>query len=65
LRGQSKEEKAAITRGFIETVLPLLKSGRVKPVIDRIFSIREAENAHQYLYKGEHFGKIVLTWESF
>jgi putative PIG3 family NAD(P)H quinone oxidoreductase len=65
LRGQSNQEKAAITRGFTETVLPLLKSGRVKPVIDRIFSIREAENAHQYLYKGEHFGKIVLTWESF
>ena len=65
LRSQSREEKAAITRGFIETVLPLLKSGRVKPVIDRIFSMREVEDAHQYLRKGEHFGKIVLTWESF
>jgi len=65
LRSQSKEEKAAITRGFIETVLPLLESGRVKPVVDRIFSIREVENAHRYLVKGEHFGKIVLTWESF
>ena len=31
LRSQSKEDKAAITRGFIEAVLPLLKSGRVKP----------------------------------
>jgi len=65
LRSQSKEEKAAIARGFTETVLPLLRSGRVKPIVDRIFSIREAEDAHQYLAKGEHFGKIVLTWESF
>ena len=62
LRSQSREEKAEITRGFIETVLPLLKSGRVKPIIDRIFSISEVENAHRYLSKGEHFGKIVLTW---
>ncbi len=65
LRSQSKEEKAEIAHGFIGTVLPLLKSGHVKPVIDRIFSIREAEDAHRYLSKGEHFGKIVLTWESF
>ncbi len=63
LRSQSRHEKAAITRGFIETVLPLLKSGRVKPVIDRIFPIREVEDAHLYLSKGEHFGKIELVWE--
>lgn len=62
LRTQSNEEKAAITRGFIQTVLPLLESGRVKPVIDRIFPISEVEEAHRYLRKGEHFGKIVLAW---
>ncbi len=65
LRSQSQEEKAEITRGFIEMVLPLLKSGRVKPIIDRIFPISEVEDAHRYLKKGEHFGKIVLAWESF
>jgi putative PIG3 family NAD(P)H quinone oxidoreductase len=62
LRTQSNEEKAEITRGFIQTVLPLLRSGRVKPIIDRIFPISEVEEAHRYLRKGEHFGKIVLTW---
>jgi putative PIG3 family NAD(P)H quinone oxidoreductase len=62
LRSQSKEEKAEITRKFIENVIPLLKSGRVKPIIDRIFPISEVEDAHRYLSKGEHFGKIVLTW---
>ncbi|MDR3555519.1 MAG: NAD(P)H-quinone oxidoreductase [Syntrophobacteraceae bacterium] len=65
LRGQSREEKAEITRGFIRTVAPLLKSGRVKPIVDRIFSISEVEDAHRYLASGEHFGKIVLTWKSF
>lgn len=65
LRSQSSEEKAAITRGFVETVLPLLASGKVKPVIDRVFPIRDVEEAHRYLKQGEHFGKVVLTWESF
>ncbi len=65
LRSQSREEKAEITRGFAQTVLPLLKSGRVKPIVDRIFSIAEVEEAHRYLSSGEHFGKIVLTWKSF
>jgi len=65
LRSQSKEEKAQIARGFIETVLPLLESGRVRPVIDRIFPISEVEGAHRYLREGKHFGKIVLTWKPF
>jgi NADPH:quinone reductase len=64
LRSQSREEKAVIARGFIDTVLPLLKDGKVRPIIDRIFPIRQAEEAHRYLKAGEPFGKVVLTWES-
>lgn len=65
LRSQSREEKAAIIEGFGRTAVPLLASGKVRPIIDRIFPIRDVEEAHQYLSKGEHFGKVVLTWESF
>jgi len=65
LRSQSREEKAAIIEGFTRTVVPLLASGEVRPIIDTIFPIRKVEEAHQYLLKNEHFGKIVLTWESF
>jgi len=63
LRSQSREEKAAIIEGFARTVVPLLASGEVRPIIDKIFPVREVEQAHQYLLKGQHFGKIVLTWE--
>ncbi len=65
LRTQSGEEKARIARGFSETVLPLLASGKVRPIIDRIFVMEDVEKAHDYLKKGEHFGKVVLTWGSF
>lgn len=65
LRSQSRKEKAGITEGFVRTVVPLLASGKVRPIIDRTFPISEVEDAHLYLKQGEHFGKIVLTWESF
>ncbi len=65
LRSQSRQEKAAITSAFKKDVLPLLADGRVRPVIDRIFPIIQVEEAHGYLRQGEHFGKVVLTWESF
>jgi NADPH:quinone reductase-like Zn-dependent oxidoreductase len=45
-------------------VLPLLESGEVRPIVDRIYPIQEAEAAHQYLREGQHFGKIVLTWHT-
>lgn len=65
LRAQSGDEKAAIASGFRRTVLPLLASGAARPIIDKVYSIRQVEEAHGYLRRGEHFGKIVLTWESF
>ena len=63
LRSQSAEEKDEIVRQFKRDVLPLLESAKVRPVIDRVYPIGQAEEAHQYLREGEHFGKIVLTWE--
>jgi putative PIG3 family NAD(P)H quinone oxidoreductase len=62
LRSRSREEKAEIMASFRREVLPLLARGRVKPVVDRIFPVTEAEAAHRYLKDGKHFGKIVLQW---
>jgi putative PIG3 family NAD(P)H quinone oxidoreductase len=63
LRSRTKEEKAALTQAFQERISPLLKSGKVSPVIDRIFPIAEAVEAHRYMQEGRHFGKIVLSWQ--
>jgi NADPH:quinone reductase len=64
LRSRSQEEKAALTRAFRDRVLPLLGSGEVRPIVDRIYPIQEVEAAHQYLRQRQHFGKIVLTWHT-
>ena len=41
LRTRSIEEKATATRLFAEQVVPLLASGAVRPVIDRVFKMEE------------------------
>lgn len=43
------------------TVLKLLASGHLKPVVDRIFPLAACADAHRYLESGEQFGKVVLT----
>lgn len=63
LRVQSSQEKAALTKAFAEHVRPLLASGRVKPIVDRVFPLQAVEEAHQYMKANRHFGKIVLVWE--
>ena len=35
-------------------------SGQLRPVIDRVFPLAEAADAHRRLEKSEQFGKIVL-----
>lgn len=63
LRSRSDAEKTAITDRFKGDVLPLLASGSVKPVIDRVYPMVEVEQAHERMRSGEHFGKLVLTWD--
>ena len=44
-----------------EAVMKLVFMGRLKPIVDRVFPLREAAAAHAYLEKGEQFGKVVLS----
>jgi putative PIG3 family NAD(P)H quinone oxidoreductase len=60
LRSRTAEEKATATRAFAAHVVPLLASGRLRPVIDKIYGIDEVRAAHTRLESNESFGKIVL-----
>ena len=42
-------------------VYELVASGRVRPVVDRVFPLAEARAAHERLEAGEQLGKIVLS----
>jgi NADPH2:quinone reductase len=62
LRSRPLEEKIALAREFSGSVLPLLSSGRIKPVIDSTFRFADIRKAHERMESNATFGKIVLTW---
>jgi NADPH:quinone reductase-like Zn-dependent oxidoreductase len=48
------------TKDEFATVLKLVATGKLKPVVDRIFRLEECGAAHEYLESGAQFGKVVL-----
>jgi NADPH:quinone reductase-like Zn-dependent oxidoreductase len=61
LRPRTAAEKAAIADALRETVWPVHAAGRCWPVIDTVFPLVRAADAHRRMEAGEHIGKIVLT----
>jgi NADPH2:quinone reductase len=60
LRGRSNAEKGAIRDAVAREVWPLIAAGRVKPVIDQVFPLAEAQAAHARMASSGHIGKILL-----
>jgi NADPH:quinone reductase-like Zn-dependent oxidoreductase len=60
MRSRPIEDKIAITQAFIRESLPLLADGRLKPIVDRVYKLAEAADAHTYMEQNQNFGKIVL-----
>jgi putative PIG3 family NAD(P)H quinone oxidoreductase len=61
LRARPPEEKAAIVASVREHVWPLLESGAVRPVVDRVLPMAYAAEAHRVVEAGEHIGKVLLA----
>jgi NADPH:quinone reductase len=61
LRARAVADKGAIAHAVEAKVLPLIAAGRVKPLIDSTFPLRNAAAAHARMESSEHIGKIVLT----
>ena len=60
LRPRPVEFKTMVADEIRETVWPYVESGRLKPVIDGVFPLSRAAEAHAQMEAGEHIGKIVL-----
>ncbi|CDH45275.1 MAG: NAD(P)H-quinone oxidoreductase [Candidatus Competibacteraceae bacterium] len=60
LRARPVAHKAPITRALREIVWPLLASGAIRPLIDRVFPLTEAAAAHALMESNSHIGKILL-----
>jgi NADPH2:quinone reductase len=61
LRPRSVADKAAMVNAIEAKVLPWLAEGRVKPLIDSTFALKDAAKAHARMESSQHIGKIVLT----
>ena len=60
LRSRPLAEKIDLTRRFRERFWPLLESGRLQPVIDSIFPIQRAQDAHEHVRQDRNTGKVIL-----
>ena len=61
LRARPLEEKILAAQTLDRAIAPLLASGALKPVIDRVLPFEKAAEAHAYVVANEGFGKVVLT----
>jgi putative PIG3 family NAD(P)H quinone oxidoreductase len=60
LRSRAVEEKVDITQRFVARFWPLLQNGAMRPVIDKVFPIQRADEAHQYVRDYRNIGKVIL-----
>jgi NADPH:quinone reductase len=60
LRPRPVAEKAAIVRAFERDVMPHFASGRIAPLIHRVYALEQAAEAHRAMESSQHFGKLVL-----
>ena len=60
LRPRSVEFKTMVADEIATTVWPYVEGGRLKPVIDGVYQLDRAADAHARMDSGEHVGKVVL-----
>lgn len=60
LRSRDVQFKRAVKAKLLEVVWPLLARGVIRPIVDKVFQLENANGAHAYMESGEHRGKIVL-----
>ncbi|MGL4262673.1 MAG: NAD(P)H-quinone oxidoreductase [Afipia sp.] len=61
LRPRSVADKAAMVSAIEAKAMPWLAAGKVKPLMDSTFPLKEASKAHARMESSQHIGKIVLT----
>jgi putative PIG3 family NAD(P)H quinone oxidoreductase len=61
MRPRPLADKAAIVEGFRRRFLPLFETGRLRPVIDRVYPLSEVRLAHERMEANQNLGKIVLS----
>lgn len=60
MRSRPLIDRAEITRDYQRHLEPAIVNGDMKPVIDSVFPLSKAAEAHAYMQENRNFGKILL-----
>jgi len=60
LRSRPLAEKIDLTRQFQKRFWPLLETGKLQPIIDTVFPIQRAQDAHDHVRQNLNTGKVIL-----
>ena len=61
LRPRPADEKARLAAAIEAVVWPWIEAGKLTPVVDAVFPLEQAAQAHAHLETGGHVGKVMLT----
>jgi NADPH:quinone reductase-like Zn-dependent oxidoreductase len=57
---RSADQRASTVKGFVSDFVPLFASGKIKPLIDKVFDFDSLEEAKAHMEADAHVGKIVV-----
>lgn len=60
LRIRDNQFKGKIADALQKHIWPLIEEGKIKPIIDKTFSLDDVIKAHEHLESGAHMGKVIL-----
>ena len=64
LRPRTNQEKARIAKNLYKSYWTALTKKTIKPIIYKIFNLKDASKAHKLMESSKHIGKIILSTNS-
>ena len=62
-RLRNAEQRAVTVRGFAADILPFIAGGKIRPLVDRVFTFSELPAAKDYMESNAHLGKIAVRMD--
>lgn len=63
MKARDMDEKARLAEDIKSKVWPLIEKGSIQPVVDKVFPMEKAADAHKHMESGGHTGKIVISMD--
>ncbi|SFD39659.1 putative NAD(P)H quinone oxidoreductase, PIG3 family [Lentibacillus persicus] len=61
LTPRSDVYKAELSNEFTQAVMPYMEEGKIRPIVDTVFPIEKANEAHEHMENNRNIGKILLN----